>query len=224
MKRIFALFLVVLLSSCSLFRSGTDDNNMWEAKKNTECADFNSVKVFQTLQDSALAMVCDSGNTKYCSGMVVVVPKKWDLQLWDEKVVTPPKGKCFVYGNTVEYKTKNNEKKTVPVLDFEYKYSAKSAEEAIDRLEQKSADFSKNCHLNFENEKDASLKKEGIKFCKCLESFEPVTEDEVKEIVQEVNKQEVVSSGDVRYFYSQTKYIAVLEDCTKKYPKAAKAY
>ena len=216
--------MVALLSACSWFRTGTDDTSMWNAKKNTDCAEFKSVKVFQTLKDSALAKVCDKGETKYCSGMVVVVPKKWDLQLWDDKIITAPQDKCFVYKTTVEYETTGHEKKTVPVLGFDYKYSPKSEDEAIERLQQDATDFYKNCYLNFEKEENKTLKKEGNELCECFESFKFVSVDDLQETTQTDKQEEKFSFEANRYLFMQLKYLANLDNCMKKYPKAADAY
>ena len=101
MKKFIVLSILFALSGCALLHDETGDTSIWKGEKNTDCADFKTVKVFQTLEDSALASVCDGYDTKYCNGMTVVVYKKWNQQLWDEKVITPPKGKCFVYDTLV---------------------------------------------------------------------------------------------------------------------------
>ena len=52
--------------------------------------------------------------------MVVRIDKDFDMELWDDKYITPPEGKCFVYNGTYEYETKAESHKTVPVIDFGY--------------------------------------------------------------------------------------------------------
>lgn len=167
MKKFGILPILFALSGCALFHDETGDTSIWKGEKNTDCADFKTVKVFQTLEDSALASVCDGYDTKYCNGMTVVVYKKWNQQLWDEKVVTPPKGKCFVYDGTVSYKTKVGDSKTVPVLDYRYERSPTSENEANARMEEYVFDFSQQCLYEYENN-DNNLSDNDKKYCECV--------------------------------------------------------
>lgn len=166
MKKFIVLSILFALSGCALLHDETGDTSIWKGEKNTDCADFKTVKVFQTLEDSALASVCDGYDTKYCNGMTVVVYKKWNQQLWDEKVVTPPKGKCFVYDGTVSYKTKAGDSKTVPVLDYRYDRSPTSEDEANIRLEEYLFDFSQQCLYEYEHD-DNKLSDDDEKYCEC---------------------------------------------------------
>jgi len=210
MKRIIFVLFTIILSACSLLSSNTDDTT-WKVEKNEDCADFTTIKVFQTLDNGALAHVCNnSWNTEYCSGMVVFVMKQWDMKLWDERVLTVPQDKCFTYDGTYKYETKGKDVKTVPMLGLGYKYSPKSEEDAQTRLLTRSIDFYKNCQLNFANEKDKTLKSEGDKLCSCLEK---ASENLFKQ-----------NDNDVDILDSSVEYLSKVLECSKKYPKAAKAY
>ena len=81
MKKLFSLFIIVLLSACSMFKTEIDNTNTWKSEKNENCADFKTIKVFQTLNNGALASVCDSGSTKYCSGMTVAIKKNTESRV-----------------------------------------------------------------------------------------------------------------------------------------------
>lgn len=213
MKKLFALFITVLLSACSWFGTKTEDANVWKTEKNENCANFNAVKVFQTLNDGALASVCDSGGTKHCLGMTVFVTKTWDLELWDEKVITPPKDKCFAYNGTYKYESKGAGTKTVPVLGFGYKYSPKSEDEAIERTSELVVSAYLECKDHFENG-DKSVRAEGLKFCDC-------TKQAILDGVTEISKYDEEQLNDPSI--SENLMKKKMEQCAKKYPKAAKA-
>lgn len=213
MKKVFCFF-TLMLSACGLLRQQSSSVGMWDVERNENCAEFSKIKVFQTLDDGALARVCDGYDTKYCSGMVVAITKMWGLELWDDKVITPPKDKCFSYNGTYKYKTKGDDTKTVPVLGFAYKYTSKSGDEAIERLSELAAAAYFECKEHFEN-KDTSVQTEGLKLCDC-------TKQATLDCVQEWSNLDDEQKQDKVLFTDLLE--EKIEGCAKKYPKAANAY
>ena len=80
--------------------------------------------------------------------MTVMLTEKWDLQLWDEKIVVPPEEKCFIYEDTISYTTKDNSKKTVPILGFDYEYYPSTPEEVEYRVLANYEDLWFDCRHN----------------------------------------------------------------------------
>lgn len=212
------LFLSVLfLSACSsIATSSNEPENTWKATKNTECADFDKVKVFQTLDNFALANVCDKDYPDLCMSMVVRIDKDFDMELWDDKYITPPEGKCFVYNGTYEYETKAESHKTVPVIDFGYKYTPASEKEATERVFEVFNDMSKSCAYHFDNVKDKSLRTEGKKFCDCIDKA-------VETSLTDVASNQTVATADSAEALFKEKFMKEVNNCSKKYPKAAKS-
>ena len=134
--------------------------------------------------------------------------------MWDDKVITPSKDKCFTYDGTYKYESKGAGTKTVPVLGIGYKYSSKSVEEAIDRLSELGENVYFECKDHFENG-NKSLKEEGLKLCDCIKQ---ATLDSVSELSQYDEEQQQNPS------FLQGLLEKKLEQCAKKYPKAAKSY
>ena len=218
MKKTLILF-ALFLSACVVDSEPQSTTQTKKPMANTLCADFKKVKVFQTFDNGALASVCKNGNTDNCYGMTVVIPKKWDLKLWDEKIVTPPEGKCFVYKDTIEYETKGNDTKTVPVLDFDYEYWASSTDEVNARMQADLENTQFECYSDVEealkkNKKTAKekqqLKIDGMEWCNCVyESAKTAwnygkntTLEEMQQAKDKMNKE--------------------MENCNKKHPKAVK--
>jgi hypothetical protein len=224
MKKFIFLSLLFVLTGCALFHNETDDTKIWKGEKNTDCADFRTVKVFQTLEDSALASVCDGYDTKYCNGMTVIIAKKWNQQLWDEKVVTPPKGKCFVYDGTVSYKTKAGDSKTVPVLDYRYDRSPTSEDEANARLEEYVFDFSQQCLYEYEND-DNTLSDNDEKYCECatevMSSFYTTISNILKSTIDS-EKEENISESFVKPDTTQETKLRSFDECDKYLNKKKK--
>ena len=70
-------------------------------------------KVFQTLENGALANLCKQGDTDRCSGMIVYLEANVDMMLYDEKnvyVANP------VVTSTWKYVDRDGLKRTVPVV------------------------------------------------------------------------------------------------------------
>lgn len=73
-----------------------------------------SLEIFQTLeQNVALAMIKDS----YSSGAYLVVNKE-NKSYYDGQVIKLPAGKCFKQIGTYRYQNKENDWKTVPVVQI----------------------------------------------------------------------------------------------------------
>ena len=151
MKRIALFSMIALLSACSLFRTETSDTDIWKAKKNTECMDIKAVKVFQTLDEGALALACDGWDTKYCTGMTVYVPKSHSIttELYDDKVIKTPENKCFIPLSTYKYETKGGSVKTVPMVEFGYSYTPESSDEFRSRFYERAVNMYADCKDHF---------------------------------------------------------------------------
>ena len=87
--------------------------------RNPKCADIQKYRIFQVIDDGALAFACDSqyGN-ELCSGMVAYIPKMIDSNYYDELIVEPVGGQCISYEGVYKYSTKDGYNKTVPILKF----------------------------------------------------------------------------------------------------------
>lgn len=210
MKR-FSLLLAILLCACSLSLN-SESTNGFKVEKNSECADFNRIEVFQTLDNFALANVCDSSYSDLCLGMVVRIDKDWNMELWDDKVITPPDGKCFIYDGTYQYETKTELKKTVPVLRFGYKYTPASMDEALNRATVEIDAFHKSClySVEIENVKNKSDKRN---FCDCTKQ---AMTDGIAETLKDL---EVSTQDDLKSVYAEN-VISKIKQCATKYPKA----
>ena len=108
MKKLFVLFVVVLLCGCSMWHRSRENNE--------NCEKYRALEVFQTLDDGALARV-------YNKTMVIFIPKEVDDTLYDEKIIKPSYDKCFVMNGTYKYdtvRTKDSpsKQKTVPIINI----------------------------------------------------------------------------------------------------------
>lgn len=210
MKRIF-LLLAILLCACSPLLN-SESTNGFKAEKNSECADFDRIEVFQTLDNFALANVCDSNYSDLCIGMVVRIDKDWNMELWDDKVITPPEGKCFIYDGTYQYETKAESQKTVPVLRFGYKYSPASMDEALNRATVEIDAFHKSCLYSVEIE-DAAHKTDKRNFCDCA------TQAMTDGIAEMLKGSDVITQDDLESVYAEN-VMSKIKQCVTKYPKA----
>lgn len=82
---------------------------------NSKCQSFKKIKIFQVLDNFALANTCDND---YCFGPVVYIPKEKGEIYYDEQKITPPNNKCFGFNGTYQYETKDERTKTVPKIAF----------------------------------------------------------------------------------------------------------
>lgn len=164
MSKFVVLFSVFALLGCvNQIESGSEYKPVY----NEDCEDIKAIKVFQTLNDGALASVCDSSYSDICMGATVFVPKSLDKTMWDDKKITPPKGKCFVFNEVYKYTSKDDRNRTVPIADFAYQYSPKSEEEAVERLKELRQELYYSCLE--EIAKDKKIKSESrTDKCNCL--------------------------------------------------------
>lgn len=81
------------------------------AKQKTKFTLDNSFKVFQSVEDGALAMTS-------LGGLIVFLVADDDMQFYDEQFVTVPKGKSAIQIGTYSYQSKEG-KRTVPIIIFE---------------------------------------------------------------------------------------------------------
>ena len=103
----FLLFLFVALSLVVV-------SETIYAQSEIKCADIQSYKIFQVLNNGALASACED---KYCNGMTVFLPTKKDEDYYDDKMITAPKGQCIAYKGVFKYEV-GPRNKTVPILMF----------------------------------------------------------------------------------------------------------
>lgn len=117
MKKLVSIVIsIVVLAGC------TTITKYATMEQNPKCEDMDAVKVFQTLDDGALALGCEKESLGTCLGKVVFVPKQKGEILYDDKRITAPEGKCIVFDNVYTYQTKENGRKTVPVIGFEDRF------------------------------------------------------------------------------------------------------
>ena len=179
MKKIFCLMLLPAFFACTIKNQeikntknirefeDVEDKDIPKPEYNEKCSEIKKVKIIQVLGDGALGLVCNKDDEdSYCSGMTVAIKKQPNEDSYDEKIVTPPIEKCFVINGTYKYKNLQEVTKTVPILDYEYEYTPKSLDEALERLnEMKEASYS-DCLIvmnrKFKNKKDNQKK------CKCI--------------------------------------------------------
>lgn len=90
---------------------------------NEKCEDFPAVKIFQVLDDFSLGFACKTFDAKdlFCLGFTVYIPKENGKIYYDDQIIKPSAGKCFVFNDTYRYETRNGTLKTIPVISFENK-------------------------------------------------------------------------------------------------------
>lgn len=164
MSKFVILFAVFALVGCA---NQTEHGSLYATIYNEDCEDIKSVKVFQTLNDGALASVCDNSYSDICIGATVFIPKSLDKVMWDDKKITPPKGKCFVFNDVYKYTSKDERNRTVPIADFAYQYSPKSEEEAIERLKETHQEAYNSCMEEMAKDKKIKAEDRTTK-CTCL--------------------------------------------------------
>ena len=127
MKKIF-LLIPLIVCACTQQETPQTGGTSFDMQKveqssepirNKKCADIQKYKIFQVMNDGALASACD---TKYgvetCLGLVVYVPKKKGSDYYDDMLVEPAGGECIAYEGVYKYPAKNGLNKTVPKLKF----------------------------------------------------------------------------------------------------------
>ena len=108
----FLLFLFIVLSLVGV-------SETIYAQSETKCADIQKYKIFQVLNNGALAYACEEQyGRELCYGMVVFLPTKKDEDYYDDKIIAAPKGQCIAYDGVYKYVTSSGNNKTVPMLIF----------------------------------------------------------------------------------------------------------
>lgn len=186
MSKFIMLFAILSLAGCvNQIESGSEYKPVY----NEDCEDIKAVKVFQTLNDGALASVCDSSYSDICMGATVFVPKSLDKTMWDDKKITPPQGKCFVFNDVYKYTSKNDRSRTVPIASFAYKYSPKSEDELIERMMEGRDKLYDACIEEFKSTKNA--KGDAQTKCKCLADTIVIKVTSAKASNEDISEQDV---------------------------------
>lgn len=87
--------------------------------RNEKCEDVPAVKIFQVLDDYALADTCEKSSytEKYsCYGMTVYVQKGKNELFYDNKIIEPKGDQCISYSGTYKYESQNGAQHTVPKI------------------------------------------------------------------------------------------------------------
>jgi len=113
MKKIL-LFLSFIVCACTQQEVGQRVSASSE-----KCADIQKYKIFQVMNDGALALACDTQyGIETCLGLVVYIPKKKGQIYYDDMIVKPAGGQCIIYDGVYRYPIKSGLYKTVPKLKF----------------------------------------------------------------------------------------------------------
>ncbi len=168
MNKIF-LLSVFLLFGCS------GVVNRVVQQRNPKCENIDRIKIFQVLNDGALASVCESKSFSDCwPGLTVAIPNQVGELFYDDKIIQAPKGKCFVFLDKYTYKTKVDDTKTVPIVSFEYEYPAVTEEEQEIRLVEALVELESNLYnqcLVDSNDQFKKSVKDNERKCKCFSDF-----------------------------------------------------
>ena len=151
MKKIYCLIFVFLLFGC-------------KSPDNPNCMNMSRFKVAQVLDSGALAYECKHGE---CSpfNRWVALEMQLGMDYYDDMIVNVPSDKCAVQDGVYKYQTKDERIKTVPIVDFDYKYEASSEEEVQERIQEKIDTM----RLRMENECQNIIEnKEDRKKCSCF--------------------------------------------------------
>ena len=146
----FLILSMLILSGCAEISSMNiiSSEDGYEAERNEDCMDMTRFKVLQVLEDNhALAFECNSG--EYCSNNTVVLLTPQDgVDYYDDMIVFLPKQKCAVQDGVYKYETKNKSLKTVPIIRYQYEFSPRSEEEAMQRFNEKMEELKNDCKVS----------------------------------------------------------------------------
>jgi hypothetical protein len=116
--------MLVTLTACSAI------SNYVTREQNPKCQNVDEVKIFQTLDNGALAYVCERKSYTDCAmGITVFVPKRKDMLFYDEQRISPSDGKCFVFDDVYKYTSKDERDRTVPKVKVEDRFLDKIDQE-----------------------------------------------------------------------------------------------
>lgn len=160
MKKLF-LFLPILITACA-------DTGFNSRQYNEKCESVKELEVFQTLNDGALAFVCERKSYDDCAmGHTVFVEKQRGVEFWDKKRIKAPKDKCIVFDGVYKYTSKDERERTIPVARFEYEYSVSSEDELVDRMTELHGNLFDAC-LDEANAEFKNNKEQNKKTCECF--------------------------------------------------------
>jgi len=128
MNRIFIILGILLIAGCTEHSKRSTPPKTYTPSKisehakistppemirNDKCVDIEGFKIFQVIDNGALARACD---TEYCFGHTVFIPNIKGEEYWDNKIITAPAGKCIIYEGVFKYTSNDGRNRTVPKL------------------------------------------------------------------------------------------------------------
>ena len=161
----FLILSMLILTGCAKISSMNivPSEGGYDVERNEDCMDMTRFKVLQVLEDNhALAYECNSGEYCYSNTVVLLTPQD-GVDYYDDMTVSLPKQKCAVQDGVYKYETKNNSLKTVPIIRYQYEFSPRSEEEAMQRFYEKMDEMKDDCKMSLTKNKkhntDANKKK-----------------------------------------------------------------
>lgn len=126
MKKIFLLLPLIVCGCAEQTLIQTDGSSVAaqrishssDLNRSEKCADIQKYKIFQVLNDGALAFACEiKYGQEICLGLVAYIPKNKGSDYYDDMIIEPTGGQCITYDGVFKYSTKGGYK-TVPKLKF----------------------------------------------------------------------------------------------------------
>lgn len=125
MKNIVVILSFLLLLGCG----GNSISDMIYAPpkmiKNSQCENIAAIKIFQVLDDFALARTCLKYNCRdvyFENNYIVSLPKEKNQIYYDDQIIKTEKGKCASYFGTYEYESEDEKDRirirTVPKIKY----------------------------------------------------------------------------------------------------------
>lgn len=191
MKKTLLLFIFFITSCSSL-------NNVESIKKafydNENCSDMREFEIFQTLDDGALAFLCEDG---HCSAynQTVFLDNLHNVFYYDGMKVKAPNDKCAVVDGVYRYESKDERIRTVPIIKFQYKNYPKNEDEVKQRLSEAYDKIYDKCIIAYK--KNNNKKDNSEKTCSCftdaiiettLTIYEENKEQNVDEVMLNIEK------------------------------------
>lgn len=150
----FIICFAFILSGCASITLFSDNEN---------CILTNEFKVLQASDKGALAYECTFSEGCSVWNQIVFLEKQLNVDYYDGMIVKSPKGKCAVRDGVYTYINREEIRKTVPVIRFEYKNPPKTEEEIHERVIEFEEIMNDNCLSDYR----AMNETEDKKFCKC---------------------------------------------------------
>ena len=185
------LLLIFFITSCSSL------NNIESIKKtfydNENCSNMKEFEIFQTLEDGALANLCEDG---YCSvyNQIVFLDNQHNIFYYDGMKVKASNDKCAVVDGVYRYESKDERIRTVPIIKFEYKNYPKNEDEVKQRLSEIHDRIYDKCIIAY---KKNNKKDNGEKTCSCftdtiietvLTNYEDSKEQDINDVMSNIEK------------------------------------